>query len=302
MARTRAHCLAAHCAAAATDLGAHNLVSMAIPPALTDVSVDGLKAAIEADQVATRVLAPEVPVEVHDDPDATWGIAGYPDPFRSTVVSARFAAADADRRIREITAAFAARETGCLWWVAPFHAPHDLGERLLRAGLRFEGTAPAMAMDLAALPGHEALPAGLEIVPVTDEATLQEFVGVLAEEMGTPPGEPNPAARHHAALLRAIPPTLAAEPLPLRYLGRIDGRPVATSRISIGGGVAGLYAVATLPDVRGRGIGRALTVVALDAGRALGYRIGVLQASDDGFPVYRRLGFRTIFDYAVYQA
>ena len=272
------------------------------PTPLTDVSDDGLMAAIEADQIATRVTAPEVPVEIHADPDSTWGIAAYPDPFRSTVVSARFAPAEADRRIREIGAAFAARGTGFLWWVAPFHKPSDLGERLLRAGMRFEGTAPAMAMDLQALPRHEALPPGLDIVPVTDEATLREFIGVLAGEMGIPEGSPNPAARHHAALLDAIPPTLAWEPVPLRYLGRIDGRPVATSRVSIGGGVAGLYAVATLPDVRGRGVGRALTLAALDAGRALGYQIGVLQASNEGFPVYRRLGFRTIFDYAVYQA
>ena len=270
--------------------------------ALTDLSDDGLKAAIEADQVASRVFAPEVPVEIHDDPDATWGIAGYPDPFRSTVVSAQFAAADADRRIREISAAFAARQTGFLWWVAPLHTPADLGNRLLDAGLRFEGTAPAMAMDLAALPQGEALPDGLEIVPVRDEATLREFINVLALEMGVPEGSPNPAARHHAALLQAVPPTLAAEAVPLRYLGLLDGRAVATSRISIGGGVAGLYAVATLPNVRGRGIGRALTIAALEAGRTLGYRIGVLQASDDGLPVYRRIGFRTMFDYAVYQA
>jgi GNAT superfamily N-acetyltransferase len=272
-----------------------------VPSALTDVSDAGLWAAIEADLVAARVTDPEVPVEVHDEPDATWGIAGYPDAYRSTVASARFAASDADRRIREIAAGFAARGTGFLWWVAPFHTPIDLGNRLLEAGIRFEGTAPAMAMDLAALPRDEPLPPGLEIVPVRDEATLREFIGVLADEMGIPEGAANPAARHHAALLEAIPPKLADEPVPLRYLGRLEGRAVATSRISIGGGVAGLYAVATLPEVRGRGFGRALTLAALDAGRALGYRIGVLQASDSGFPVYRRLGFRTMFDYAVYQ-
>lgn len=273
-----------------------------LPRPLTDLSDEGLKAAIEADQVASRVLAPEVPVEIHDDPDATWGIAGYPDPFRSTVVSSRFAAPDADRRIREISATYAAKGTGFLWWVAPFHTPADLGPRLLDAGLRFEGTAPAMAMDLAALPPPEPLPDGLEIVPVRDVARLREFINVLALEMGVPEGSPNPAARHHAALLEAIPPTLAGETIPLRYLGLLDGRPVATSRISIGGGVAGLYAVATLPNVRGRGIGRALTLAALEAGRTLGYRIGVLQASDEGLPVYRRIGFQTMFDYAVYQA
>jgi GNAT superfamily N-acetyltransferase len=275
-------------------------VAAALPPPLTDVSDRGLIAAIEADRIATRVTAPEVPVEIHADPDATWGIAGYPDTFRNVVVAARFAAADADRRIREIGAAFAGRGTGFVWWVAPFHEPHDLGDRLARAGLRLEGTAPAMALDLEALPRDEPLPPGLEIVPVRDAATLREFVGVLAAEMGIPDGSPNPAARHHAALLEAIPPTLASEPLPLRYLGRLDGRAVATSRISIGGGVGGLYAVATLPEARRRGFGRAMTLVALDAARALGYRIGVLQASDAGLPVYRRLGFRTLFDYAVY--
>ena len=274
----------------------------ATPPPLTDLSDAGLLAAIERDQIANRVLAPEVPVEIHADPDATWGIAGYPDPFRSTVVSARFTAADADRRIREISTAFAARGTGFLWWVAPFHTPADLGARLLAAGLRFEGTAPAMAMDLAARPCDKALPAGLEIVPVRDASTLREFVGILAAEMGVPEGRANPAAAHHAALLDAIPPTLASETVPRRYLGLLDGRPVATSCISIGGGSAGLYAVATLSDVRGRGIGRALTLAALEAGRTLGCRVGVLQASSDGLPVYRRIGFRTMFDYAVYQA
>ena len=268
---------------------------------LTDVSDAGLAAAIEADQVATRILAPEVPVEIHDEPDATWGIARYADPFRSVVVSARFAESDADRRIGEIAGTFEARDTGFLWWLAPFHTPADLGARLVRSGLRYEGTAPAMAMDLGALPRDEPLPPGLTIEPVTDVAGLREFIQVLADEMDVPAGQPNPAAAHHAALLEAIPPTLADEPVPLRYLGRIDGRPIATSRIAIAAGVAGLYAVATLPEARRRGVGRALTLAALDAGRSIGLRIGVLQASDSGLPVYRRLGFRTIFEYEVYQ-
>ena len=241
-----------------------------------------------------------MPVEIHDDPDATWGIARYPDSFRSVVVAARFSADEADRRIAEISSAFAARGTGFLWWAAPFHTPADLGARLVRGGLRDEGSVPAMAMDLALLPRDEQPPRGLEIEPVTDAATLREFIGILADEMGIPDGEPNPAARHHAALLEAIPPTFADEPVPLRYLGRIDGRAVATSRIAIAAGVAGLYAVTTLPDVRGRGFGRAMTLAALDAGRSIGLRIGVLQASDSGLPVYRRLGFRTLFDYEVY--
>ena len=49
--------------------------------------------------------------------------------------------------------------------------------------------------------------------------------------------------------------------------------------------------VATLPSARRRGFGAAITLAALLDGRNLGYRIGVLQSSDQGFPVYRRMGF-----------
>ena len=40
-----------------------------------------------------------------------------------------------------------------------------------------------------------------------------------------------------------------------------------------------------------RGIGAAMTRVALEHGRSLGYHVGVLQSSDQGFPVYQRMGF-----------
>ncbi len=272
------------------------------PPPRTDLSDRGLIEAIQADQLANRILDAEIPVEAHLDPDVSWGVAPMPDTFRNVVLSARLGEATADARISEIVQTYLGRGTGFVWWVGPSDAPADLGSRLARAGLTVEGAAPAMAADLADVPLDELLPPELELVPVTDEATLEEFLEVIAADwLEWTGGDYSPAQLQSLdAWRREIPKRLAGEPVPLRWIGRLDGAVVATSRVSIGAGVAGLYAISTLAAHRGHGYGRAMTLAALRAAASLGYRIAVLQSSDLGYGVYRRLGFRELFSYDIY--
>jgi ribosomal protein S18 acetylase RimI-like enzyme len=84
------------------------------------------------------------------------------------------------------------------------------------------------------------------------------------------------------------------------YLCRLEGKAVAASTLALAGGVAGIYSVATLPEARRQGLGAAVTLAALREARELGYRIGVLQSSEMGLGVYRRLGFERYGTYAVY--
>jgi GNAT superfamily N-acetyltransferase len=299
MASTPARCRVGRCAGAATEVRA---IVPAVPEPRLDLSDVGLIEAIEADQVAARILDPEIPVVAHLDPDVSWAVAPTADTFRNVVLGARFAADDADGRIRELTASFLEHRTAFVWWVAPSDLPLDLGTRLERGGLTLEGRAPAMAADLAELPLHEAPPQGLDIVPVTDVATLGDYLDVVAADwLEATDGEPTEVQRRtFDAFAREIPKRFGREPVPLRWIGRIDGEVVATSRVAIGAGVAGLYAVLTRPSARGRGVGRAMTLAALRSAASLGYRIGVLQSSDLGYSVYRRLGFRELFTYEVY--
>ena len=243
---------------------------MAAPSPHTDISDRGLIEAIAADQVAARITGPEIKVETHLDPDVAWAVAPLADPFRNVVVDAHFSPATADARIAEIAARYREAGTSFVWWVSPYDEPDDLGARLAAAGMILEGTAPAMAAILADVPLDEPPPAELEVVPVTDAGTLDEFLDVIAADwLEWTGGEHTPVQRRTLDAWRTqIPPKLLAEPVPLRWIGRVDGRVVATSRINIGAGVAGLYAISTLPAHRGKGYGRAMTIAALCCRRA----------------------------------
>ncbi len=69
------------------------------------------------------------------------------------------------------------------------------------------------------------------------------------------------------------------------------GEPVACCSVLRRAIVAGLYNVATLPEMRGQGIASEMVLTALGAARTAGCRLGVLHALPDQFDLYSRLGF-----------
>jgi GNAT superfamily N-acetyltransferase len=84
------------------------------------------------------------------------------------------------------------------------------------------------------------------------------------------------------------------------FLGDLDGRPAGISMTIVNHGVAGVYWVGATEEARGRGLGRAVTAAAVNAGLEMGATSASLQASPMGEPIYRQMGFETIYDYRLY--
>jgi GNAT superfamily N-acetyltransferase len=77
------------------------------------------------------------------------------------------------------------------------------------------------------------------------------------------------------------------------WLARVDGEPVASTVSFHHGGDCSIWWVATVPEMRGRGLAAGLMRRALAHGREGGCEVTTLQATKLGEPVYERLGYRS---------
>jgi GNAT superfamily N-acetyltransferase len=253
------------------------------------MSIDPRMAAFEANVVATVTVGRGLPwADVRDDLDAVSVVTDIPWTWPNAVCGVRLESATADGRIDELLAPFRARQRRMRWWIPPTSTPDDLLERLVAHGLEAEFADDAMACDLT--DWHPSKPAdGVAIERVVDTATFHTWTETFAYGFGGRPGSSDAIfERYYVDVAVGATSPIAT------YLARLDGEPVATAFGRSSGGVVGVYAVATVPAARRRGIGAAITSRLMTDAWAGGARLAVLSASDMGRSVYERLGFEAI--------
>lgn len=254
---------------------------------LKDLSAPALVKAIEANVIQQfPLLSANLPqIEIHDEPDMLWVTTDLPHPYLNCVLRAQLAPTDVDARINATMTPFRSRRLPMTWRLGPSTQPTDLGKRLVSHGLTHTGDTIGMAVDLPALKEDLPTSSGLTIEHVGDVEALEKWVRPAAI-----------AFQHTEAVAKTLFDVYASQGfgqhLPWRlYVGSLEGEVVAASRLYLGAGVAGIHAVATLPEARRQGIGTAMTVAPLCEAHSMGYRIGVLRAAPMGLGLYRRLGF-----------
>ncbi len=182
---------------------------------------------------------------------------------------------------------------GLLDQVAATGLPHCLQSRpgaaqqadglAAERSMRRDEIIPLMVVERASTPSPTAAADRLvirELAP--DEANLHATVAAAGFEV---PAEP---------FLQLMTPRVLSASGVRCYVGEVGGEPVTTGLGVTLGTSVGIFNIATPPAHRRRGFGAAVTARAVADGFATGATWSWLQATRDGFPVYERLGFRTV--------
>jgi len=154
-------------------------------------------------------------------------------------------------------------------------------------GYRPELCTAMVCADLSAVP-EPVLPAELTPWPLVDGSPVPLEDAAAAALASDPSASPAEELEPFLQYLRSIP--LA------RFFAATDadGTVRATAASATYGSSTGVFFVNTDRSWRGRGVGTAMTSLALRAAADEGARSSVLDASPLGHPIYRRLGFTPV--------
>lgn len=252
----------------------------------TDVSDEALITAIRANMSDLfRLFSSTSPEERLENETFTRWSTPLPHPWFNGMLSTKPFVETDDAFIVETIQYFRGKGVSSFtWWMDPHLTASAWKTALSQHGFGFSNDTPGMAVDLQALDDSQPVVDGLEIRNVADEESLRVWTNVFIKGYGLPPT--------WETTTLDLWGKLSLDSRVRNYVGYWNNKPVSTSCMVYGGGAAGIYSVATLPEARGKGIGAALTLKPLQDARELGYRIGTLQSSTMGFNVYKKLGFR----------
>ncbi len=198
-----------------------------------------------------------------------------------------------NERLAECARYFAPRTMRWSFWLCEDSLDPSTRRRaraiLMDRDLRPISQAPGMVAESLA-PPVRPLPK-IECVPVGDRMTRQAFGALTSVSFDIPPGIARVVYEPERAWLGDY----------RGFVALASGKPVAIVAIVTTADALGIYSLSTLPECRRSGYGEALLRAAVAAEQArTGIQRIVLQSTDAGYSLYKRLGFKEVAKFSVY--
>ena len=213
--------------------------------------------------------------------------------WQSRIFMANFNESSASENIEQVISRIKELNIPVLWFVTPMSRPRNLQSILKEHGFKYQNNWRAMAIDLKTMPERFNTPEGLEIKEVLNLEELKTWTDVLVESF-----EFSKISRSYKKYFI----NAGIENLNFHYyLGFFNGKPAASSILFKGKHAAGLFYIGTLHEFRGKGIAEAMVRHILIKAQNHGYAVSVLQASELGYPLYKKIGFEKYFTTNIYK-
>ena len=220
------------------------------------------------------------------DDKISWVLAKHAN-WPSVIFRANFEKLDVEFEIKNVIKLVREGNAPNAWTIGPMTRPKDLGSILEKNGFLEVYYQSGMAVDLKNLKNQTTDIDNFTVKIVDNEESLKQW-------------SRNVSLVFNLEVDFELLNCLLLEGEPRFYIGISDGKTVSTLMLYLSSEVAGVHTVTTLPEYRNRGFAFAISRAALIDAYKSGYRVGVLQASEMGERVYRKLGFEKYFDIISY--
>ena len=199
--------------------------------------------------------------------------------------------------IEQVKAFFLERGVPWYWFIGPSQSSIHLPPFLERCGLksRPRPLLPALVAPLSSWSEDDyPQPKNLAVWPIQTVSDLETASKIRHNALQFPGNE---GIDYFEAMASDW---LAGDPAVL-YLAGVKGEPpAAVGAMIMAKGIPGIYVMATAPQWRRNGLGKAVVHRIMHDAQIAGHQQIALTASPIGFLLYQQFGFKHIFDYQVY--
>jgi ribosomal protein S18 acetylase RimI-like enzyme len=217
-----------------------------------------------------------------------------PLPFFNCVIYYNLDSKKLKKQINDFIKYGRSRKTSLLWLSGPSSKPDSIGAFLEENSFKYDDHMISMAIEIPDLKNDLKNINDFEIELVDNRKKLEKWVHTCLKGF-------NENGKNFSSIYEFEKSLGYHKTLPwVRFTGIKDGEAIATSAIFMGSEVAGVDNVTTLPGWRNKGVGASMVVHALKFSQSIGYNVGVLQASDMGYSLYQKLGFKKFYEFKEY--